>query len=276
MTKASQQVGSVISNRVRVTFALLFLVIINVIFFEGPLPFNSSADRWMWLSFSGIIGLAFGDAFLFQSFITVGPRIGILLLSFSTVFGALEAWFFFDEALRLGQIIGIMFAMGGIIWVVLERGDNKDQRSHHFVSGIVFGILSAICQATGLVFSKQGMGGNFSPFQGNSIRMLAALLALIVMMVAQKQTQHTFRVLRGNGFAVRLLALAAIVGPVLAVSLSLLSVQHIEVGVASVLTSLAPIFMLPIGHFYYRERLGWQAVAGTLLAMVGVAILFLY
>jgi drug/metabolite transporter (DMT)-like permease len=33
--------------------------------------------------------------------------------------------------------------------------------------------------------------------------------------------------------------------------------------------------MLPIAHFLFKERLGWQAIAGTLLAMIGVAVLFL-
>jgi drug/metabolite transporter (DMT)-like permease len=52
-------------------------------------------------------------------------------------------------------------------------------------------------------------------------------------------------------------------------------VQNTAVGVASVLTSLSPIFMLPVAHFLFKEHLGWQAIAGTLLAMAGVAILFL-
>ena len=56
----------------------------------------------MWLSLSGVIGLALGDAFLFQSYILVGARIGTLLLSLSTVFGVLEAWLIFGETLRIG------------------------------------------------------------------------------------------------------------------------------------------------------------------------------
>ena len=81
--------------------------------------------------------------------------------------------------------------------------------------------------------------------------------------------------LKENPSALQLLALAALIGPVIGVSLSLLAVQNTAVGIASVLTSLSPIFMLPISHFYFKEHLGWQAVAGTILAMIGVAILFL-
>jgi drug/metabolite transporter (DMT)-like permease len=275
ITKATRQTGSVITNRMRVAFAFLYLVIINLVLFRQPLPFDSGSDRWMWLSLSGVIGLALGDTFLFQSYILVGARIGALLLSLSTVFGVLEAWLIFGETLRVGQILGIALASAGIIWVVAERGNGKDQGAHHVIPGITFGILSAICNATGLVLSKQGMAGNFSPFQANVIRMLAALLVLILIMVFQKQTSHTFQVLRENNSAIKFLALAAVIGPVLGVSSSLLAVQHTEVGVASVLTSLPPVFMLPISYFFFKECLSWQAIAGTMFAMIGVTILFI-
>ncbi len=275
VTKAVQKVGSVIGNRTRLAFALLYLIILNTILFRQPLPISAESQRWAWLSLSGVIGLALGDAFLFQSYYEVGPRIGTLLLSLSTIFGALEAWIFLGESLRLGQTIGIALTLGGIIWVILEQGNGKPQVSRSTVRGIMFGILGAIGQATGLVFSKQGMLGNFSPVSGNVIRMLAAALALWLVTLLQKQGGKTIRTLRGNPSAFKLLMLAALIGPVIGVSLSLLAVQNTEVGVASVLTSLSPIFILPISHFFFKEKLGWQAIAGTMLAMVGVTILFL-
>ena len=80
---------------------------------------------------------------------------------------------------------------------------------------------------------------------------------------------------RDNPSSLKLIALAALIGPVIGVSLSLLAVQNVPVGVASVLTSLSPIFILPFSHFLLKEHLGWQPIAGTFLAMTGVIILFL-
>jgi drug/metabolite transporter (DMT)-like permease len=137
------------------------------------------------------------------------------------------------------------------------------------------GVLAAIGQATGLVFSKQGLAGNFSPISANVIRMCAAVLALWLVTLLQREAGKTIQTLKENPAAFRLLALAALIGPVFGVSLSLLAVQNTAVGIASVLTSLSPIFMLPISYFYFKERLGWQAIAGTVLAMAGVVILFL-
>ncbi len=275
ITRAGQQVGAVISNRTRVVFALLYLMVLNLILFGQPLPVNADPQRWIWLSLSGFIGLALGDAFLFQSYLSVGPRLGNLLLSLSPILGAFEAWIFLHESLRVGQIIGIVLTLAGIVWVVLEHRNGSEKMPQHVVTGILFGVLSAACQATGFVMSKQGLYGTFSPFQGNAIRMSAAMLSLLVIALFQKQVGQTVTTLRANPSALKLLMLAALIGPVLGVSSSLFAVQNAQVGVASTLTSLTPIFMLPISALFFKERLGWQAVAGTLLAMAGVAILFL-
>ncbi len=276
ITKAGQQVGSIIVNRTRVVFALLYLIILNTILYRQPLPLSAEPQRWMWLSLSGLIGLAIGDAFLFQSYLSVGPRLGTLLLSLSTIFGVLEARIFLGETLRISQILGIALTLAGIIWVVLEQGNGHDQTLRPSALGVLFGVLGAFGQATGLVFSKQGMLGSFSPISGNVIRMLTAVAALWLVTFLQREAGKTVETLQANPNAFQLLALAALIGPVTGVSLSLLAVQNAAVGVASVLTSLSPIFILPFSHFYLKERLGWQAIAGTILAMVGVSILFIF
>lgn len=39
--------------------------------------------------------------------------------------------------------------------------------------------------------------------------------------------------------------------------------------------ALTPVILLPVSHFVFHEKVGWQAVLGTVLAIAGVAILFL-
>ena len=85
----------------------------------------------------------------------------------------------------------------------------------------------------------------------------------------------TFRELRGKPRILGLLALGALVGPVLGVSSSLFAIQHVELGIASTLIALTPVIILPISYFVFKEKVGWQAIVGTLLAIAGVAILFL-
>ncbi len=274
-TSTARAVGPQVTNRMRLMFALIYLVILNIILFREPLPFSAGSSRWLWLSLSGIIGLSLGDVFLFQSLISVGTRLGSLLLSLAPIFGSIIAWIFFGETLTLLQITGILLALAGIGWVVLSHEEPPDTPHGHTRRGVIFGVLAGLGQAVGLVLSKQGMFGEFSPFQANAIRMFAAVIFTWTWATLDGGAGTTFRELRGKPQVMGLLALGALVGPVLGVSSSLLAIQHAEIGVASTLIALTPVIILPISYFVFKEKVGWQAIAGTLLAIAGVAILFL-
>jgi drug/metabolite transporter (DMT)-like permease len=274
-TLAGRQVGAMVTNRVRLVIALIYLMLINLALFGQPLPIGAGIDRWWWLGVSGVIGLALGDMFLFRAYADIGARLGMLMLSLAPVIGAIVAWLMFGETLRFGQIAGIAVTLIGIVWVVATRpADDSSQRGAHG-RGILLGLLAATGQAVGLVLSKQGMPGGFSPFAGNAIRMLAATVAFWLITLAQRQAGATFQAVRARPRALKLLALGALVGPVLGVTASLLAVQHASVGVASTLMALPPVFLLPIGYFVFKERFGWQTIVGTFVALAGVAMLFL-
>lgn len=274
-TTAGRTVGSQVTNRVRLLFALICLIVLNLILFREPLPFSAGSSRWLWLGLSGIIGLALGDAFFYQSLISVGPRLGSLLLSLAPIFGAVIAWVFFGEILTLLQITGIVLALAGMAWVVLSHEEPPNTPHGHTRRGVLFGVLAGLGQAIGLVFSKQGMFGEFSPFQANAIRTLAAAIFVWAWPLIEGKAGATITVLRDKPQTIRLIALGTLMGPLLGVSASLFAVQHAEIGVASTLMALSPVIILPISYFAFKEKIGWSALLGTVLAIIGVAILFL-
>ena len=270
-----RMVGSQVTNRTRLVFALTYLIILNLILFGEPLPFTAEPSRWMWLGISGVIGLSLGDAFLFQALVSVGARLGSLLMSLAPIFGSVIAWTFFGETLSPLQITGILIALAGVGWVVLSHEEPPDTPRGHTRRGVLFGILAALGQAVGLVLSKQGMFGEFSPFQANAIRMLAAVLFTWAWTLMDGKAGATITALREKPRVIGLIALGALVGPLLGVSSSLLAVQHAEIGVASTLMALPPVLVLPISYFVFKEKVDWQAVAGSALAIAGVAVLVL-
>lgn len=272
---STREFGSLVTNRLRVVLALLALLVINTIFYAKPIPFDAGADRWGWLTVSGIIGLALGDYFLFSAYKHVGPRLGLLLLSLAPIFGALIAWLLTGETLTAMQLAGIIVTLAGIAWVVASRPGENGQSKYDTKKGIIFGILAALGQAAGLVFSKQGMYGDFPPFAGTLIRMIAASISLWLAAAIQGQARKSVQTIREHPLGLRWATFGALFGPVIGVSASLLAVQHAEVGVASTLMALPPVFMLPISHFIYKEKLSWQTVLGTFVAIGGVALLFL-
>ncbi len=274
-TFTGRMVGSRVTNRTRLVFALIYLLVLNAFLFREPLPFSAHSSRWIWLSVSGIIGLSLGDSFLFQALISLGTRLGTLLLSLAPIFGSIIAWVFFGETLTITQITGIILALTGIAWVVMSHEEPADTPHGHTRRGVIFGVLAGLGQAVGLVLSKQGMTGDFSPLQANAIRMFAAVTFIWIWTFIEGKAQTTYTALRNKPQVIRWLALGALIGPVLGVSSSLLAVQHAEIGVASTLMALPPVIVLPFSYFVLQEKFGWQAVAGTVLAIAGVAVLFL-
>ncbi len=271
----SRMVGSQVTNRVRLVFGLLFLGIVNLVLFREPLPLAAESSHWIWLSLSGVIGLALGDAFLFQSYAAVGPRLGSLFLSSAPIFGSALAWIFFGETLTALEMLGIVLSLTGIGWVVWSHEEPPNTPHGHTARGVLFGLLGALGQAVGLVLSKQGMAGGFDPFRANIIRILAATMLTWLLTFATSQAIPTLMAVRKNPKVIYLLALGAFVGPLLGVSASLLAVQLADIGVASTLMALSPVVVMPISHFVFKEKIGWQAIVGTLLAFAGVGILFL-
>lgn len=274
-TKATQQVGSIIVNRVRVIIALVFLMLLNWAFFGYLLPVQAGLDRWIWFALSGAVGYAVGDLFLFQSFLHIGPQRGMLMMSLAPLLSAGLAWLFFEETLSGVQMLGIAVTLAGVSWVILRRRNDINPQFGRTLPGVLFGLGAATGQAVGFVLSKQGLEGGFPALAGNSIRMLAAVLVLWVLAGFQRQAKVTFDSMRAKPKVLGLLAVAAFTGPVLGATLSLFALQNTQVGVASTLVALPPVFLLPVSWIVFKEKFSWSAVAGTLVAIAGVALLFL-
>lgn len=274
-TLAGREVGSVVVNRLRLVIASLLLMAAQWIFLGTPWPVGVELDRWIWLGLSGIVGLVLGDAFLFQAFVLVGPRISMLMMSLAPILAAFIAWIFLGEALTFWQIMGIILTLIGVMWVVLEKNNKQGPQKENYLRGVLFGLVGATGQALGLVLAKNGLGGSFSPISGNFIRMFTAMIVIWLVTIIQKEFRTTIQQAIDFPSAMGKILGGAFIGPFLGVSLSLFALQHTSVGVASTLMALPPIFILPVEYFYFRERLGWGSIAGTVIAMLGVAVLFL-
>jgi len=278
-TLASRQVGALVLNRMRLLIALVCLALTHWVIFALPYPASAGASNWLWLGLSGVVGLALGDLFLFQGFSLVGPRLTMLMMSLSPILTSLLAWVFLHEHLAAWQVLGILLTISGVAWVVLESNGRRRQgvetTSTQAARGLVAGLAAAVCQSLGLILARPGLENGFPALSANLIRMSSATLLIWLVTLLQGQTKATFQSLHLHPSALRYAALGAFIAPFIGVSFSLLAIQNAEVGVASTLMALPPVLLLPISFFLFKERFGWQAVLGTLLAVGGTAVLFL-
>ncbi|MEX1247842.1 MAG: DMT family transporter [Anaerolineales bacterium] len=276
-TLSGRVLGSAVVNRSRLLTATAILMAAHLLLFGGFIPWSASPEQWLWLGLSGIIGLSLGDAALFQAFVQIGPRLTMLVFSLSPILAAFLGWLWHGETLEGLQLLGIAVTLSGVLWVVSERqnGTNQIERGL-YLSGLFFAFLGAMGQAGGLVTAKAGLSGDFPVLSGQVIRMSVATVVIWLVAFYRRQGAATVAALRTNPAATRTMLLATLVGPVLGVWFSLAAVKYTpDIGVASTLQSLPPVFLIPIGYFFFKEKVSPRSIVGTMLALTGVAILFL-
>lgn len=279
-TLSGRRVGPAVVNRVRLLMAVVMVSLLHLAVEGSLLPLDAGLERWGWMGLSGLIGFVIGDAMLFQAFVMIGPRLSMLLMALAPVMGALLAWPLLGERLTASEIAGILLALSGVTWVVLDRSSSSkaglpDMPPRFYALGVLFGLGGALGQAGGLIASKAGLEDGFPALSGNVMRLIISTVVIWGLAAASGRVRSNFTALREHPRAIALLAAAAIFGPVVGVWLSLVAVQNAPVGIASTLMSFPPIILLPIGHFLFKEHITWRAVVGTALAIAGTAVIFL-
>ena len=272
-TISSRRLGYNVVNRLRLSAALLLLMVAHFISHGSFIPHTVSAYHWFWFGLSGIVGFALGDMLLFRAFVLLGARIGMLLMALVPVFGTIIAWLFLNETLDLTQIVAISIVIAGITWVVIERKNNENH-PHHYLTGILCGLGGAMGQALGLILSKKGLENGYSALAGNLIRVFVAMCLLWAITLLRGRIPATIRKLRDRYGAAAMLG-GAFCGPFLGVWLSLVAVQNTYVGIASTLMALPPIFLIPLSHWVFKEKISLGSIIGTIVALFGVSLIFL-
>ena len=269
------RVGSVIVNRIRLVLALIFLMLTHLILTGQLVPVHAEPSRWFWLGLSGVIGFVIGDAMLFQAFVMIGTRITMLMMALVPVISTILAWLFLGETLAPIEVLGIAVTIGGIAWVVAIRNrDVASSKGKQPVLGLLLGFGGALGQAVGLLASKKGLWGDFSPLSGNLIRVIAAVVVMWILTIAMGKAKSTIMSLK-DFKAGRAILGGSICGPFIGVWLSLVAIKYARIGIASTLMTLTPVLLIPLVYWIFKEKISVQAIFGTLVAIAGVAILLL-
>jgi drug/metabolite transporter (DMT)-like permease len=272
-TAAANRIGSVQLNINRMIFAVIILFITITV---AGINFKLSNNQIFNLSISGIIGLVLGDSFLFKAFTMIGTRLSMLLMSLTPAMSAILAYFFLGERIALLGIAGMIITLIGIILVVFDKKENGDSHHPKQGSGIFYGILGALGQAVGMIFAKLAFEeSNINGFLATFVRLFSATILILPVSVLLKRYQNPITLYKSDTKGLALTLGGTFFGPFLGITLSLVSIANTSVGIASTVMATVPVLMLPIGKFVFKDHINLKAIIGAVIAVVGVAILFL-
>jgi drug/metabolite transporter (DMT)-like permease len=285
--EAGRRIGAFRVNKIRLVMATVLYAALLTLRTGTPWPTGIPADAAFWLCLSSLIGIVIGDSLLFKAFVLIGPRLTTLVFASSPILATVIAWFFLGEKLGLLDLAGVVVTLSGIAWVVSERrfdaaltpaDRNYVPRGKPFALGIVYAFGGALGQAAGLVTSKQGMLGTgtvIPPFEAAFVRILFAVVAIWLISAVSGQLKPTFAAMK-NRPAMLLTFGGTVVGPFLGIWMSLVAVSLIEAGIAATLMAMVPVLVIPLVVLLHRERVSFRAVFGAVVAVGGVALIFLH
>ncbi len=272
-TAAIRRVGSVQVNVTRMLLAALYLL--ATVLALG-FPTGVAGDQFLFLALSGLAGLVVGDSFLFKAYQEVGPRISMLVMSIAPAISALLAYVFLGEVLSLTAILGICVTVGGITLVIFDRQRGRTIQQPLNTVGVLSAFVGASGQAIGLILAKEAfLLGPLHPMVATLIRVCVSVAVLGPAMMIVGLYKNPFRTFRHEKRAFAFTSLGAFLGPFLGITGSLVAVSLTKVGIAATLLATTPIVMLPMVRYITKEELTWKAIVGAVVAVAGVAMLFL-
>lgn len=270
---AGKKIGSQPLNLIRLFIGMLFLSIFTLLTRGIAFPIDASFETWKWLFLSGLIGLVIGDLLLFEAFVRIGARISMLIYASVPPMSGILAYFLLGEAMTVRQILGMVVTLTGIAIVILVKGDSKKVKLAHPVAGILLAFGGAFGQALGYIIGKFGLS-NYDPFAATQIRLLAGIIGFTIIFTIRGTWKQFFASFKEKE-AMAFITLGSFFGPFLGISLSLLAIQHTNPGVASTLTSITPVVLIPVAIYVRKEKVHFKEILGALVAISGVAIIFI-
>ncbi len=276
-TSAGKKIGSLAVNFWRLIVGIFFVLLWSTISLGTTFPLDVPPMGWFWLLTSGFIGVFLGDLFLFKAFVMTGPRVALLIMTLSPPMAALLSYFFLGETMSPIGILGMGLGLLGIGMVVISRKENKEGSKklslRYSSKGILFSLVGAVGQASGLVMSKAGLQYVDSAFHATQIRLYAGLFGFIILISFLRRWKQILSAVKDR-IAFATLSMGAFFGPFLGISFSMLAITYANPGIVQTITSANPVLIIPFSIFLFKEKVQLVEILGAVVAVIGVGLFF--
>ena len=234
LERASKETGTLAVNLIRLVIAMLFL----------------------------------GDFFLYKSYIKIGPRITLLVMTFSPIAVSILSFFILGEKIEGFKVLGMLLTIIGIAIVILKKKNDKEFSK----VGFIYALLAMLGESLGIVFTRLG-SIDYDSFATIQVRTIPAILAFIVYISLKKEWSNIKEgILNKKGMIY--IVLGTIVAT-LGVTALVEAMKYANVGIVSTLAATSPILIIPISIIFFKEKVSILEGIGALISFVGITIFFI-
>ena len=181
--------------------------------------------------------------------------------------------------MSLINLIGCFVVFFGVV-IAITYGNSRDQNHRwevvegNLYTGVTFGIGAAFCQAIGLIMMKPILSMGADPIASASIRTLISCIFLaftffINYEIFKTKTNLSLKIIGKS-------IISGFLGMAVGMSLLLIALQKADAGIVATLSSTSPIMILLLIWLITKKIPTMGAWIGTILAIIGSGLIFIY
>src|SRR5713101_4353342 len=217
-----------------------------------------------WILLTLVIAIAIGDTVFFESSRALGLGRAMTISTTYPVGAAAIAAVFLGEPVTLPIALGTLVTLAGLVLIVAPWAERAPEERFWF--GVGTAAIASLAWAVSTVLVKPPLA-EMDAVTAQAIRLPLAAVAL----APWARSAPRALALSGHGARVRIAVLGALtsVSSVMFVA----GVKYAGVAVASVLSSTAPMFAIPLAVVFLGERLTPRALVGAAVTVAGIVVL---
>jgi len=228
---------------------------------------------------SGIIGVFLGDTLLFMALQRIGPRRNNILFSLAAPFTVFLNIFVLQKNMSLIEITGCIIVFIGVVIAIAYGNSSKNNHRWEIIEGsiklgILLGVLAALCQAIGLIIMKPILSKGADPIASAAIRTSISAFLLSLTYFSKNNFNKITNILTKD--IIIKTTISGFLGMALGMSLLLIALKYGDAGIVATLSSTSPIMILFLLWFLTKKIPSLGAWLGTLIAILGTSLIFIY
>jgi drug/metabolite transporter (DMT)-like permease len=270
-------------SAVRSLTASIFLVMMLVATMSFGQFADASALTIFSMAASGILGQALGDTLYINGLAILGVNRSFPITNSAYPFlTLLLAILLLGEDLTWTLPIGGVLIVSGIVWIVREQhaAEANNPVRVDVMRGVLFALAAASAWSLATIVLR-GQQGNLDAVGAANLRIPAASLSVWATIAmtrnrfgsASARPDPSPAPITPQGIA--MVALAGLIGTGVGSVLFIYAVEDLGAARTAFLTTSAPLFALPMGFLFLRERLTPRILFGTVATIGGIWLVLL-
>lgn len=236
------------------------------------LTHGASGRDYLLLFLSGTLGIGISDTLFFKSLNLLGAGLSAIIDCMYSPFVIGMSMLWLGERLKVLQAVGVVLIVSAVFVATFEK-HHKTISRHDLIWGIIYGVLSMLTVAMGIVIIKPLLA--YSPLVWvTQVRLASGALVLAVFLLFRRDRRSimaSMAVSRGWKYMIA----GSVMGAYLSLVLWLAGMKYTQASVAAALNQTSNIFTFIFAGLILKEVINPQRTVGIILGVSGVFLVLI-